>query len=75
MILVLPKFKIVQNLIDKLNGVARENLTGIRIIRAFNGEKYQEDKFEEKIKEYRPKYEYHEYLLFMGEYYLKYPKN
>ncbi|MCQ2771891.1 MAG: ABC transporter ATP-binding protein/permease [Bacilli bacterium] len=47
MILVLPKFKIVQNLIDRLNGVARENLTGIRIIRAFNGEKYQEEKFEE----------------------------
>lgn len=46
MILVLPKFKIIQNLVDRLNGVARENLTGIRIIRAFNGEKYQEDKFE-----------------------------
>ena len=46
MILVLPKFKIVQKLIDRLNGVARENLTGIRIIRAFNAESYQTDKFE-----------------------------
>ena len=46
MVLVLPKFKIIQNLVDRLNGVARENLTGIRIIRAFNGEQYQEDKFE-----------------------------
>lgn len=50
MILVLPKFKIVQNLIDRLNGVARENLTGIRIIRAFNGEDYQENKFEDANK-------------------------
>ena len=45
-IVVIPKFKIVQKLIDKLNGVTRENLTGIRVIRAFNAEKYQEDKFE-----------------------------
>ena len=44
---VLPKFKIVQKLIDKLNGVTRENLTGIRVVRAFNAEKYQENKFEE----------------------------
>lgn len=46
MIIVMPRFKIVQNLIDKINGVTRENLTGIRVIRAFNAEKYQEDKFE-----------------------------
>lgn len=46
-IIVMPKFKIVQKLIDKINGVTRENLTGIRVIRAFNAEKYQEDKFEE----------------------------
>ena len=47
MIIVMPRFKIVQKLIDKINGVTRENLTGIRVIRAFNAEQYQEDKFEE----------------------------
>ena len=46
MITVLPKFKIVQKLIDNINNLTRENLTGIRVIRAFNGEKYQEEKFE-----------------------------
>ena len=46
MIIVMPRFKLVQNLIDKLNGVTRENLTGIRVVRAFNAEKYQEEKFE-----------------------------
>ena len=45
--IVVPRFKIVQKLTDKLNGVARENLTGIRVVRAFNAEKYQEEKFEE----------------------------
>ena len=45
MIIVLPRFKIVQKLIDKINGVTRENLTGIRVIRAFNAEKYQTEKF------------------------------
>ena len=44
-IIVMPKFKIVQKLIDKLNGVTRENLTGIRVVRAFNAEEYQEGKF------------------------------
>ena len=47
MAIVMPRFKIVQKLIDKVNGVTRENLTGIKVVRAFNGEKYQEDKFEE----------------------------
>ena len=46
MMIVVPKFKIVQKLIDKVNGVTRENLTGIRVVRAFNAEKYQEEKFE-----------------------------
>ena len=46
MIVVIPRFEIVQNLIDKMNGVTRENLTGIRVIRAFNAENYQENKFE-----------------------------
>lgn len=47
MIIVLPRFKIVQKLIDKINGVTRENLTGIRVIRAFNAEEYQNERFEE----------------------------
>jgi len=47
MMIVLPRFKIVQKLTDKLNGVTRENLTGIRVVRAFNAENYQEEKFEE----------------------------
>lgn len=47
MIIVMPKFKIVQKLTDKLNMVTRENLTGIRVVRAFNAEKYQENKFED----------------------------
>lgn len=47
MAIVVPKFKLVQNLIDKLNRVTRENLIGIRVIRAFNAENYQEEKFEE----------------------------
>ena len=46
-VIVLPKFKIVQKLIDRINAVTRENLTGIRVVRAFNAEKYQENKFEE----------------------------
>lgn len=46
MIFVIPKFKLVQKLIDKLNNVTRENLTGIRVVRAFNAENYQENKFE-----------------------------
>ena len=47
MLIVFPKFKIVQKLTDKINGVTRENLTGIRVVRAFNAEKYQEEKFKE----------------------------
>lgn len=46
MMIVMPKFKIVQELMDKINMVMRENLSGIRVVRAFNAEKYQEDKFE-----------------------------
>lgn len=44
-LIVFPKFKIVQKLTDKINSVTRENLTGIRVVRAFNAEKFQEDKF------------------------------
>lgn len=47
MVIVLPRFKKVQKLIDNINKLTRENLTGIRVIRAFNAEKYQESKFEE----------------------------
>ena len=47
MIIVLPRFEKVQKLIDKINGVTRENLSGIRVIRAFNAEKYQTNKFKE----------------------------
>lgn len=46
LITVFPNFKVVQKLIDNINGLTRENLTGIRVVRAFNAEKYQEDKFE-----------------------------
>ncbi len=42
-----PKFKKIQTLTDNLNRVTRENLTGIRVIRASNAEKYQNDKFDE----------------------------
>ena len=43
--IVVPRFKIIQKLTDKLNSVTRENLTGIRVVRAFNAEKYEENKF------------------------------
>lgn len=46
LLVVMPKFKAMQKLIDKLNCVARENLTGIRVIRAYNAEDYQQGKFE-----------------------------
>ena len=46
MTIVVPRFKILQRLTDRINDVTRENLTGIRVVRAFNAEKYQEDKFD-----------------------------
>ena len=46
MVRVLPRFKIVQSLIDKINGVIRENLLGIRVVRAFNAEDYSKKRFE-----------------------------
>ena len=45
-LLVTPKYKIVQKLTDALNVASRENLTGVRVVRAFNAESYQEEKFE-----------------------------
>ncbi len=50
-VLALPKFKIIQQLTDNLNRVTRENLTGIRVVRAYNAEKFQEDKFEKANEE------------------------
>lgn len=47
MIIVMPRFQIVQKLIDKINGVTGDNLSGIRVIRAFNAEKFQSDRFED----------------------------
>ena len=45
LMLVLPKFNVLQKNTDNLNLVSRENLTGIRVVRAYNAEKYQENKF------------------------------
>ena len=45
-IIVMPKFKIVQNLVDRLNLVSREILTGLPVIRAFSTEKYEEKRFD-----------------------------
>lgn len=46
MAICIPRFRIVQKLTDKINRVARENLTGINVVHAFNAEKYQNDKFD-----------------------------
>lgn len=47
----LPKFKLLQKMVDKLNLVARENLTGLRVVRAFNNEKVEEKKFDDANKD------------------------
>ena len=44
--LALPRFKKIQTLTDNLNRVTRENLTGVRVVRAYNAENYEEQKFE-----------------------------
>ena len=44
--IVIPKFKISQKYIDRLNGITEESLKGVRVVRAFNAEKYQERKFD-----------------------------
>lgn len=46
MIYTIPKFEKIQKITDNLNRVTRENLTGLEVIRAYNAEKYQEDKFD-----------------------------
>ncbi|MBQ8871217.1 MAG: ABC transporter ATP-binding protein, partial [Bacilli bacterium] len=45
--IILPKFKILQDLVDKINLVTREFLTGIPVVRAFNNEKHEEERFDE----------------------------
>jgi len=50
-VVAVPKFKIVQQLIDKLNLVTRQNLTGLRVIKAFNTEDYEKVKFDEVNKD------------------------
>ena len=47
MIFIMPKFKKMQILTDNLNRVTRENLTGLRVVRAYNAERFQEEKFEQ----------------------------
>lgn len=44
-IVVMPKFRMMQTLTDSVNGITRENLTGLRVVRAYNAEDYQQDKF------------------------------
>jgi ATP-binding cassette subfamily B protein len=51
LVVAMPKFKILQKLIDKINLVARENLTGLRVVRAFNNEKHEEQKFDKANKD------------------------
>lgn len=48
LIACLPKFKKMQKQTDDINRVARENLTGLRVVKAFNAEQFEENKFEEK---------------------------
>jgi len=60
---VFPKFKIVQKLTDNLNRITRENLTGIRVIRAYNAEGYQQKKFEEANEELKNTQLYNQRLL------------
>lgn len=51
MLFAMPKFKIVQKQTDRLNQCTRENLTGVRVVRAFNAENFEEKKFEKVNKD------------------------
>lgn len=51
--IAMPKIKMLQNLIDRLNLVSRENLSGLMVIRAFGNEKHEEERFEQSNKELR----------------------
>ena len=57
-LIALPKFKKIQWLTDNLNRTTRENLTGIRVVRAFNAENYQQNKFEKANKELTDTYKF-----------------
>lgn len=50
LILVIPKFKMIQKLVDKVNNVSREHINWIRVVRAYNAEEYQEEKFDQANK-------------------------
>jgi ATP-binding cassette subfamily B protein len=50
-VVAVPKFKLVQKLIDKLNLVTRQNLTGLKVIKAFNTETYEKEKFDDVNKD------------------------
>ena len=52
LLLITPKYKVIQRLTDALNISSRENLTGVRVVRAFNAESYQEGKFEKVNSEF-----------------------
>ncbi|MCL2821906.1 MAG: ABC transporter ATP-binding protein/permease [Firmicutes bacterium] len=45
--LVLPKFRLIQSLTDKMNAVTRQNLTGLRVVKAYNAERYEQEKFDQ----------------------------
>ena len=45
-LICIPRFTLIQKLTDRLNNVSRENISGVRVIRAFNAQDYQKDKFE-----------------------------
>ena len=51
MVLVMPKFRMMQTLTDNINRILRENLTGLAVIRAYNSEEYRENKFDEANEE------------------------
>lgn len=51
LVLVMPKFKVAQKLLDRVNGQTRENVNGIRVVHAYNAEDYQKDKFDKTNKE------------------------
>ena len=62
-IFALPKFKIIQSLTDRLNLVTRENLTGVRVVRAYNAEGYQEGKFDKANEDLTQTYLYTSRLM------------
>ncbi|MBQ3587873.1 MAG: ABC transporter ATP-binding protein [Oscillospiraceae bacterium] len=51
--LALPRFQIIQTLVDKLNLVARESLNGLLVVRAFSTQKYEEERFDKASNEYK----------------------